>query len=229
MSCDVKQYEDQLTLFSLGLLEGSELRAVQQCLDSGCEECLKALRENEMVISSLAYSLDDSPLSPEVENKIFKQIEQEQATPAKQPKTSFWSTIRPMWLNLGSAVAVLLLITLFVNNMSLRNELETQRQDIDSLQASIQEDTQVMDYMLDPGVQTVKLAGAMSGVEASGKIMWDENTQGALLLVSQIPELTQGMEYQVWCVEEGKPVSLGTFTVNKKGQSMMEIDSMPRP
>ena len=87
----------------------------------------------------------------------------------------------------------------------------------------------MMNYILDPNMETIKLAGAMANVNASGKLMWDKDTQGALLLVSEIPALEQGMEYQVWCLEDNKPVSLGTFTLNDKGQSMMEIDSMPRP
>ena len=229
MSHPKEKYQDELTLYSLGLLQGYELRILEEHLGTGCEICLQALQENEMVLSSLPYSLDDSPLSPEVESRIFAKIEEQESAPAKSEKTSFWSNIRPMWLNLGSAVAVGLLIILFVNNMSLRNELTVQKHSLESLQASLEEDTGMMDFMLDPNVQTVQLAGAMANVDASGKLMWDKDTQGALLLVSEIPALEQGMEYQVWCLEDNKPVSLGTFTLNDKGQSMMEIDSMPKP
>lgn len=234
MSHHKDKYQEELTLYSLGLLKGYELRILEEHLGTGCEICLQALRENEMVLSSLPYSLDNSPLPPELENKIFTKIEEQESTHAVSEKTgsvktSFWKSISPMWLNVGSAVAVGLLLILFVNNLSLRNEIADQNRSLESLQASLEKDTGMMDFMLDPNVETVQLAGAMANVEASGKLMWDKDTQGALLLVSEIPALKQGMEYQVWCVEKGKPVSLGTFTVNKKGQSMMEIDSMPRP
>ena len=229
MSHNKEKYQDELTLFSLGLLKGYELRMLEEHLGTGCEMCLQVLRDNERVLSSLAYSLDDSPLSSDVENKIFAKIEEQESAPQKVEKTSFWNTIRPMWLNLGSAVAVGLLIILFVKNLSLRNELTNQKQSLESLQASLQNDTEMMDFMLDPNVETVKLAGTMSDINSSGKLMWDKNTSGALLLVSNIPTLEEGMEYQVWCMEDDEPISLGTFTVNKKGQSMMEIDSMPKP
>jgi len=225
MGHDKEKYEDQITLFALGALKGYELRQLEEHLSTGCEICAKVLRENELVLSSLAYSLDDSPLSPEVENKIFERIEdQEKAT-----TFSFWKNIQPIWLNLGSAVAVGLLIILFVNNMSLRNELSTQEQNLKNLQANLGKESEVMNFVMNPDVETVKLAGTMSELSSSGKLLWDKESTDAILLVSNIPTLEEGMTYQVWCLEDGKPVSLGTFKVNKNGEKMMEIKSMPKP
>jgi anti-sigma-K factor RskA len=229
MGHDKGKYEDQINLFALGLLKGYELRQLEEHLDAGCEICEKALRENELVLSSLAYSLEDSPLSPQVENKIFDRIEAQETAPSKTPKLSFWNSIKPIWLNLGSAVAVGLLVFLFANNMSLRNELSVQKQDIKNLQASVGKETEMMDFVMNPNVQTVKLAGTMSELNSSGKLLWDEDSTRALLLVSNIPTLEEGMTYQIWCIENGIPVSLGTFKVNENGEKMMEIKSMPRP
>ncbi len=76
------KYEDQITLFALGVLKGYELKQLEEHLGAGWEICEKVLRENELVLSSLAYSLDDSPLSPQVENKIFDRIEAQETAPA---------------------------------------------------------------------------------------------------------------------------------------------------
>lgn len=232
MSHEREKYEDQITLFALGLLKGYELRQLEEHLDTGCEVCAELMRENELALSSLAYSLDDSPLDPGIETKIFDKIEaldSPQPSVVKTSKASFWDSIKPMWLNLGSAVAVGLLVFLFANNMSLRNELSVQKQDIANLQAGIGKDSEVMDYVMNPNVQTVQLAGTMSELNSSGKLLWNEDSTSALLLVSNIPTLEQGMTYQVWCIEDGVPVSLGTFKVNENGEEMMEIPSMPRP
>jgi len=228
MSHDREKYEDQITLFALGLLKGSELRQLEEHLDSGCEVCEELMRENDLVLSSLAYSLDDSPLDPAIETKILGKIDAIEPKAAEPRKSSFWDSIKPMWLNLGSAVAVGLLVFLFANNMSLRNELSVQKEDIANLQASITKDSEVKDYVMNPNVQTVKLAGTMSDLNSSGKIFWNKDSTRALLLVSNIPTLEEGMTYQVWCMENGKPVSLGTFKVNDKGEEMMEIKFMPR-
>lgn len=229
MGHDKEKYEDQITLFALGLLKGYELRQLEEHLDAGCEICEQLMRESELTLSSLAYSLDDSPLSPQVENKIFDRIEAQETAPSKTPKLSFWNSIKPIWLNLGSAVAVVLLVFLFANNMSLRNELSVQKQDIKNLQASAGKETEMMDFVMNPNVQTVKLAGTMSELNSSGKLLWDEDSTRALLLVSNIPTLEEGMTYQIWCMENGIHVSLGTFKVNENGEKMMEIKSMPRP
>ena len=116
MSHNKEEYQDQLTLFSLGLLKGYELRMLEEHLGTGCEICLQVLRDNELVLSSLPYSLDDSPLSPQIESQIFQKIDEQGSAPLKAETRSFWSTIKPMWLNLGSAIAVGLLIIFFVNN-----------------------------------------------------------------------------------------------------------------
>jgi len=229
MGHEKEKYQDELTLFSLGLLKGYELRMLEEHLDTGCDICLQTLKENGMVLSSLAYSLDDSPLDPEIETKIFDKIETLESREQMPAKSGFWSSISPVWLNLGSVVAVGLLIFLIINNMSLRNELSIQKQNMAELQAGVKKDTGMMDMLMDPDVKTVELASALSGMDSSAKLMWDEETSGALLMVSKIPELKEGMEYQIWCMEDGKPFSLGTFKVNKKGQTMMEIDFMPKP
>jgi anti-sigma-K factor RskA len=229
MSHDKEKYQDELTLFSLDLLEGDEKKRIEEHLKTGCEVCLRLLKENELVVSSLAYSLDDSPIDPGVEAQIFDKIDAGEFTPVRTPKSSFWSNIRPIWLNLGSAVAVGLLIFLFMNNMSLRNELFIQKQDMADLRASLKEDSGMMDFFTDPDVQTVELASAMTNIDSTAKLMWNVGNSDALLLVSNMPALKAGMEYQVWCMEDGKPVSVGTFTVNKDGKSMMEIDFMPKP
>lgn len=229
MSHSREKYEDQINLFVLGLLKGYELRQLEEHLDTGCEICEELVRENELTLSSLAYSLDNSPLNPEIETKILDKIEAQETVSIASPELSFWNSIKPIWLNLGSAVAVGLLVFLFTNNMSLRNELSLQKQDIAKLQASVGKDTEVMDFVMNPDVQTVKLAGTMSELNSSGKLLWDESSTKALLLVSNVPTLDEGMTYQVWCMENGKPVSLGTFKVNENGENMMEIKSMPRP
>ncbi|MCZ6639032.1 MAG: anti-sigma factor [Candidatus Dadabacteria bacterium] len=218
------KYEDQITLFALGVLKGYELRQLEEHLGAGCEICEKVLRENELVLSSLAYSLDDSPLSPQVENKIFDRIEAQETAPAKSSTFSFWRNIPPIWLNLGSAIAVVLLIILFMNNMSLRNELSIQKQ---NLQANLQKETEVMDFIMDPKVDTIKLASGMSELDCSGKLLWETGSKDAILMVSNIPPIEEGKTYQFWVVENGEPHSMGTFLVGKDGHKMIEINCMP--
>ncbi len=222
-------HKDQLIMYSLGLLEGQELREMEEHLASGSEVSLQELNEIEMVLSSLAYSLDDSPLSPEVETRILEKIDEQDSRAPKPEKISFWSGIRPMWLNLGSAVAVALLLVLFVNNMSLRNELTIQRQNIEDIQAGLGKDPEVVEYVMNPNVDTIKLESGMPEFASlSGKLLWEVGSKDALLAVSNVPVLEKGKIYQFWLVEEGeKPHSMGTFVVGEDGSKMIEVHCMP--
>ena len=227
MGHDKEKYEDQITLLALGVLKGYELRELEEHLSTGCEICAKVLRENELVLSSLAYSLEDSPLSPEVENKIFERIEDQEKATTKSSTFSFWKNIQPIWLNLGSAVAVGLLIILLVNNMSLRNELSIQEQNLKNLQANLGKESEVMNFVMNPKVGTIELASGMSELDSSGKLLWEEGSKDALLMISNIPPLEEGKTYQFWVVENGEPHSMGTFLVGRDGNKMIEINCMP--
>jgi anti-sigma-K factor RskA len=221
------KYEDQLNLFALGLLKGYELRMIEEHLGAGCEICEKVLRENELVFSSLAYSLEDSPLSAQVENKIFDSIEVQETAPTKPSAFSFWKNIQPIWLNLGSAIAAGLLIILFVNNMSLRKELSIQGQDLRNLQANLEKEPEIMDFVMNPKVGTIQLASGMPELYSSGKLLWETGSKDAILMVANIPPLQEGKTYQFWVVENGEPHSMGTFLVGSNGNKMIEINCMP--
>ena len=108
MGHNKEKYEDQITLFALGLLKGYELRQLEEHLDTGCEICEQLIRENELALNSIAYSLEDSPLDPGIETKIFDKIEAQESTASNSTKVGFWNSIKPIWLNLGSAVAEVL-------------------------------------------------------------------------------------------------------------------------
>jgi anti-sigma-K factor RskA len=67
----------------------------------------------------------------------------------------------------------------------------------------------------------------MPDVNASGRIYWDKEKDKGLFLVSSIPMPKKGMTYQLWAIEDGKPVSMGVFDVDPSGNSMMELKPMP--
>jgi len=224
------EYEDQIALFALSLLTGYELRKIEEHLGTGCEVCNALLQDSGTVFANLPYVLKDSPLSPELEGRILEKLDSFEGRDNTQDKSflhGFWKRVSPMWLNLGSAVAAAAIIFLFISTLTLQNRLSLQEKNMEVLLATLEKDEEMMDYVKNPDVSVINLAGTMSELGSSGRLFWDTDTNDALLLVSNVPELVPGKTYQFWVQEDGEYHSMGTFTVNQNGENMMEINCMP--
>lgn len=224
------EYEDQIAPFALGLLTGYELRKIEEHLGTGCKICNELLEDSETVFTNLPYVLKDSPISPDLEDRILEKldsIEERHTANGKSFLHDFWKGLSPVWLNLGSAVAAAAIIFLFVYTLTLQQRLALQEENMKVLVSSLEKEEQVMDYVKNPEVSVINLEGTMSELGSSGRILWDTSTGNAILMVSNVPELVPGQTYQFWVVEDGVPHSMGTFTVNEKGENMMKIDCMP--
>lgn len=224
-----KEYEDQIALFALGLLTGYELREIEAHLEEGCEICEGMLKDNDIVFNSLPYCLEDHPVPNEIEKKIFEKLEAGEQLRDKDLTHGFWHNIRPLWLNWGTAISAALIILLVISNVSLRNKLSSQQEALNELLAKSGKESEMMQFLTTPKVEIVKLAGMMEDKTASGKLLMNPDTHQALLLVSNVPALAEGKTYQLWIIDGGEPVSMGTFEVDLNGNEMMKIKSMPEP
>lgn len=221
------EYEDQIALYSLGLLEGAELREVEEHLAEGCGICAAMLRDSDTVFTNLPLCLEDAQLPEDLEKKILGRLETGEPVREKSSVFDFWKSLSPVWLNLGAAVSLAVIIFLVVTNASLRNELKLMQQSVSELEAKLDKEKEMMALVMDPGVDKIKLGSKMPDMDASGMIYWDKKKERGLLLVSSIPMPKKGMTYQLWAIEDGKPVSMGVFDVDPSGESMMELEPMP--
>ncbi|MFI5323463.1 MAG: anti-sigma factor domain-containing protein [Thermodesulfobacteriota bacterium] len=223
------EYEDQIALYSLGLLQGEELREIEEHLAEGCDICRGLLKDSDTVFTSLPLCLEDTPIPKDLEKKIFEDLVDRKPPGETSLLSNFWKSLSPVRLNLGAAVSLALIIFLVISNISLRNKLEFQGKNLSEIEAKLVKEREMMDYVTNPNVDLVSLGSKMPHMDASGKLLWNKDTHKALFLVSNIPALEKGKTYQLWVIENGKPVSMGVFDVDKAGKKMMEIKLMPEP
>jgi anti-sigma-K factor RskA len=223
------EYEDQIALYSLGLLEGGELRELEGHLAEGCGICTALLVDSDTVFTNLPLCLENAPLPEDLEKKILGRLEAREPVREKSSFSGFWKSLSPMWLNLGTAAALAVIAFLVVTNISLRNELKLREKSMTELEARLVKEKEMMEFVMNPGVSEVKLASKMPDLKASGKLYWNEEKDKGLFLVSSIPQPVEGKTYQLWVIEDGKPASMGVFDVDPEGNSVMELKSMPEP
>lgn len=221
------EYEDQIALYSLGLLEGGDLRELEGHLAEGCEICEDMLKDSDTVFTNLPLCLEDAPLPKDLEKKIFDRLGVREPARGRSSIFDFWRNLSPVWLNLGTAVSLAIIIFLVVTNISLKDEIKIREKSLTDLQAKLVKEEKMLAFVMNPDVNEVELGSKIPDMEAAGKLLWDKETNKGLFLVSSIPLPEQGKTYQLWAIEDGKPVSMGVFDVDKEGNSMMEIELMP--
>ncbi len=221
------EYEDQIALYSLGLLEGEELREIEDHIAEGCGVCAAMLKDSDAVFTNLPLCLEDAPMPKGLEQKILDRLEPREPAGGRSSIFDFWKNLSPLWLNLGAAASLAVIIFLVATNISLRNELNTRQKSLADLQAKLVKEEKMLEFVTNPEVSEVELGSKMADTDSAGKLYWDKETNKGLFLVSSIPQPKEGKTYQLWAIEGGKPVSMGIFDVDKEGNSIMEIELMP--
>ncbi len=196
-----ERFEELIPIYTLGALDGQDLREVKEHLKTGCRACEGLLREQEQITSLIPYSVMTPSPSPRVKDRLFKKIKSSQEVGERTNVSNFWERFQPMWLRLGGAVALALLILFLVTNLSLRNKLKNQQleisrlqnqatqqiENIESLKASlasreaemtnlneqIGSQTEIAQFLENPDVVVINLVGPQPDLKARGRMLWD--------------------------------------------------------
>jgi anti-sigma-K factor RskA len=112
---------------------------------------------------------------------------------------------------------------------SLHRDLATRQEELETLQRDLAayEDATVL--LGQPGMQFVDLSGVEPNAQAFGKVVIDPNRGTGIVYMYRLPQAPEGMEYQLWVMREGKPTSVGTFTVADDGSGMLSMNAVPDP
>ena len=242
---------------SLGTLDGNELREIEEHLKTRCGVCEEMLKENEKVLSLIPYSIPSATPFPRVKEKLFKKIRATKQIEEKTFAPTFRERLQPLWLRLGGAVALVLLIILFISNLSLRNRLTQQQLEISSLKEQVTNQYEIMnslriqlatkeanlnnlkeqiarqstmmEFLQNPNVVTINLSGLKPDSRASGRVLWDRKNNNALFYGLNLPPIPSGKIYQLWVIADNTPISMGIFNVDERGNNIIQVANIPDP
>lgn len=250
--------EELISLYALGVLEGEELKEAELIVGSESPEALELLRDYENVVSMMSFATPGALPDPSLKKKLLEEISGKRATAHKPHRENtplpLWKRFEHMWLGLGGAVAALLIIALFISNMSLRekaggntalvaelnerlslqeSELETLRESLaleESEQAGLETELarlgELSEFLDDPDVVIVKLTDRSPEYDPVGRVHWDKADNKALLVSHNLPDAPEGKTYQWWVMADDAPKSAGVFKVGPDGTSLIKIGSL---
>ncbi len=99
----------------------------------------------------------------------------------------------------------------------LATEMETQK-------ASMKQLANYNDMFRKPGMKFIELQGKPISPKSNCMIYWDKETKQVMVTYANMPAAPQGKQYQLWAIQDGKPVDLGVIDMKdaQKGVAHMK-------
>ncbi len=210
---DHKEAYDLIESYAFGTLEAELYPAIQNHLDSGCDECISRLREASELSLRLAQSIPMVDPPARIETRIMDKIRNDRQR-IKSPGPL--KIQLPYWAAAAAAVLIVALGSGYVA-LSFQNI---------KLERRLVETSDVTALLNSPGMQFVDLQGVDPNPQAFGKVVIDPDKGAAVVYMYKLPQTPEGMEYQLWVMHEGKPTSAGVFTVTADGNAMLALNEL---
>ena len=105
--------------------------------------------------------------------------------------------------------------------VALNNIVEEQK----ALAQTVEKYKQNADMMADTAMQTIVMHTIVKGHPMAATVYWKKEKGEAYVMIEGLPKPPKGMQYQLWVMQEGKPVGIGMMPAEMAGTaSIQKID-----
>jgi anti-sigma-K factor RskA len=206
---------DLIPAYALGSLDEDEARLVENHLAS-CSTCQAELRSYQAVAGQLSLAVPETDPPADLKQRLLARVQEVPATTADAQAKPSWhqqlitivqrALATPVW----RPVALILILALIAANLLLWQRAKN------------------TEKLVPAGFQTVNLSGTAAAPGAQGVIVISDDGQHGTLIVENMPELGQELEYQLWLIKGDQRTSGGIFSVSEDGYRSIWVKS-PRP
>ncbi|WP_300664253.1 anti-sigma factor [Fluviicola sp.] len=247
---DINEYiaSGILESVTLGLASQQEMQEVA-CLSKIYPEIREEFARVQKRCEEMMLENAQTP-NPAVRNSVLQAIaqipqEKPESSPNQETKqeakiipmntTPEVKGVSPMWKMMAAAS---LILTLGIGALWFISNREAKR--LDSALASLEKDRlkndqvlqamilekdhlkEVQEVLTGKNLQTVMMNGTAMEPTASVKVMWSSDMKKAVMHAEKITPPPANMQYQLWVIADGKPVSVGLFNYD-------EVEQMTEP
>ncbi|MFZ4928629.1 anti-sigma factor [Chryseobacterium sp. Mn2064] len=220
-----------------------EEAGILECVMKNNTEVKEAVEEAQKTLENLATAQAVTP-PDDLRSKIWNKIQEQQTAEELQPVIALdIPSAKPqeetkiegksnIWKNLAIAASVILIASIAGNMFWMKEEAERkieiaemhtekQAQDIE-----MQKMNQKIGMFSNPDMQMVMLKGVEKHTDSKAMVFWDKKTKDVYLSAESLPKAPTGMQYQLWAIADGKPVSAGLYSENK--DSLIVLAQVPQ-
>jgi hypothetical protein len=226
---DCEHVKELLDAYALGAAEPEEAAALEEHM-ADCVRCWAALNEAQRAAASLALSTTPQPAPDSLRRRILADAERLQY-PAGPKLLERLPKLWPTGVGLLAATAAAsLAFTLFVQTevSDLRGENDRLAADVETADAQLMQQQQVMALLAAPDTQQIKLEPTDPTSSASAVYHWSGSAKMGAILCHSLPPLQEGQVYQIWFLTEDDSYPAGRFeTWHGIGQTSMYLGDIP--
>jgi anti-sigma-K factor RskA len=224
------RHEDLLPAYALGALDGEDLRELEVHLGR------QQLDLWQGDVEELAASVEPVAPSEETRKRIQRLAGVGVAAPVVPIRRPSGSLAR--WALVAAAASLLIAAGSLWRQARLGNELDRLGAERDRLarevssldqqlglaRAESQRLAESLSIIASPGSRSIQLAGLGPTPQASGHTFVSPERGAAVFYAFGLPAPEPGKTYQLWWIEDGKPVSAGTFDVDERGSGSLRVE-----
>ncbi len=210
--------EEALAGYVLGALSPAEMVKVEHFLRSN-PQYIEQIRQMQDVMGVMAYSTRTK--APELLRSKILTIPQSRR-PVQHPSRllPIRPSVRLPWRQVGGAIAALVVLTLGIDNVLLRQQLA--KLELHRAETQIAEDhVTEEDYVFD-------LRGTNSTI-ATAKVIIDADAGEVIIGTQNLPPLPENEAYHLWAfTSDQSKILCGRFNTNSDGQTVSHFSIDPK-
>ena len=216
--------------YALGALSPEETRAFETYLATS-PETQREVAEYREVSALLATAARGPAPSEDLRRRVLDRVAGNKVAPLPAPRALRSAVPAPMWVALAASLA--LATWLGAGLYTAKEELASSTAAADSVrsalalvQGRLTQREKTLNWILEPGIELSMLNSTGS---AEPKIQFFVNREKRVAMVHgfNMNPAESGRVYQLWFIQDGKPVPSVTFNAEADGHAMVENITVP--
>lgn len=227
-----------LESYILGLASPEEA-GILECVMKNSAEVKAAYEEAQKTLEDLATAQAITPHS-DLETKIWTKIQKEQTDEeiqsvfSEKPEHKIGEITQEIypnkaanWQKYAVAASVLFFVSI-IGNFFWINDISKNKKEIAQLQTekksqdlALKTSQEKLAILSNPNILTVPLKGVEKYPDSKAIVYWDQTSKNVYLNAENLPKAPEGMQYQLWALVDGKPVSAGMYSAEKDTREIL--------
>jgi anti-sigma-K factor RskA len=224
-----EQFADDLALYALGALDGSERSTIETHLE-GCASCRRELELLRGDSSLLALTTAGPKPPARARQRLMSAIAHEPRLPVvvSTPERGR----RSWWPALGWAAAVamaVICIGLLRQNSTLQRDMAGLRAQFSDQGTKLEQVNETVATLLDPEAMKIELVAAGNKPQPRGKAIYQRRNRSLIFFASNLPPLAEDKIYELWLfpADGGAPIAAGLFKPDARGSATVVNPPLP--
>jgi len=219
-----EQYGEDLALYALGALEGSDRDSLEKHLEE-CASCRRELEQLRGDAALLALTTSGPRPRARAKSRLMDAI-------AKEPRVQPAKVRAPLLVVLGwlaAAVMILVAVTLWRQNERLNSTVASLSETLEKEKASSEQARRVAEILHAPDAASyVIMPVSVKSMPPSGKAIYSRERSGLIFVASNLSPLPANKAYELWLVPmQGAPIPAGMFKPDARGSAMVVNPPLP--